>query len=387
MKHRGVVVVLLVGLLLGLVWGPFQVRAQAEDAPTGQVRVVYFTSPVCSFCQVVEERDLPPLEAQYGEQLHILRVDTTTTLGQRLFQTAWSLYAVPLERRGTPMMVINETVLVGAAEIPEQLPGLVAELLAAGGNDWPAILGLEEAIAAAAELEEAAGRPLWQVRFERDLPGNYVSAALLVMLAALAVVLARSAFWRASPLARFPLWVKIGIALVGLGVALYLFNVEVAKTEAFCGPIGQCNVVQQSRFAVLFGFLPLALFGVLGYAAILATYIYGQWIKGPYAGTMPLASFLLAAFGFVFSLWLTYLQPFVIGATCLWCLASAATMTLSALLNAGPGWAALQTVQRRGWRGYVRAVERDARPAGATPAAASATRRAETRKRSKRRKH
>ncbi len=356
-KYRIIILLMLTISLLAVI----PARAQ-----TGQVRVVYFTSPVCSFCQLVEERDLPPLEAQYGAQLHILRVDTTTTAGQRLFQTTLERYAVAPNRQGTPMMLVNDTVLVGAVEIPEQLPGLVAELLAAGGNDWPPLSGLENFIEADMERAAAGDRPLWRVRFERDLPGNYISVALLVIMLGVTVVLAWPAAWRNAPLAKVSPWIKIAIALIGLSVAIYLSYVETTQTEAFCGPVGQCNVVQQSRFALLFGFLPMALFGALGYTAVLGTYIYGRWGKGLYAGMMPLASFLLAAFGFVFSLWLTYLQPFVIGATCLWCLASAVTMTLSALLNAAPGWGAVQLLSRRGWSAYQRAIKQGAVPTAPT---------------------
>ncbi len=384
MKHRLTALGLILGFLLGIAWNPLTVTAETVTPPTEEVRVVYFMSPVCSFCLQVQERVLPPLEAQYGEKLHILQVDTTTALGQRLFQTAWSQYNVSPERRGTPTMIINETVLVGAAEIPAQLPGLITDLLAAGGNDWPDIPGLEEAIALEVEIEEAGGRPLWQARFLRDVPANYISGALLVTMVLIAIALARPAYWRSNFLTRAPLWIKVGLALIGLGVALYLLNVEITETEVLCGPVGECNVVQQSRYAVLFGFLPMALFGALGYAAILATYIYGRWVKGPYAGAMPLLGFLLAIFGFGFSIWLTYLQPFVIGATCVWCLASAVTMTGTALLNAGPGWAALQTVRKRGWKGYLSALQREARSAvsPAAPAAIS-PRRADTRKRTK----
>lgn len=362
MKSRVVALSIALGLLLSTVLGPLPLAAEATVPPTGEVRVVYFTSPLCSFCLQVQERDLPPLEAQYGESLNILRIDTTTSLGRRLFEVMWDQYNVPAERRGTPTMVINETVLVGAAEIPAQLPGLVAELLAAGGNDWPVISGLEEAIALEAELEDAAGRPLWLVRFERDLPANAFSAGLLVIMVGIGFALMRPAFWQTRRLVGVPLWVKLGVAMIGLGVALYLLGVEVAEAEAFCGPVGECNLVQQSRYAVIFGFLPLALFGAIGYATILATYLYGRWGSGRYARAMPLLSFLLSAFGFVFSIWLTYLQPFVIGATCVWCLASALTMTVTVMLNAERGWAAVKTIQKRGWKGYLRALQSGMRP-------------------------
>ncbi|MFP4345223.1 MAG: vitamin K epoxide reductase family protein [Anaerolineales bacterium] len=344
-------------LLFGFLWSVPQVRAQAP-----QVRVVFFTSPVCQFCEQVEERDLSPLESEYGEQLHILRVDTTTGPGQRVFREALEMYDVPPERHAVPMMILEGNVLVGAGEIPAQLPGLVASTLAEGGNEWPPIPGLEGVIEEA-ELE-AAGVPLWLDRFRRDLPGNYLSAALLVVMLVLAVALFRPRAWQERLSQSVPGWVRVGIALIGLGVALYLLYGETPQGELMCGPIGQCDAVQQSQFAVLFGILPMALFGVLGYLAILVSYAYERWDKGPYVELAPLLSFGLTGFGFAFSIFLTYLQPFVIGATCLWCLTSAVTMSLSFLFTAGRAWPIIEKLRTYGWRAYLRFLKRQTARSG-----------------------
>jgi len=48
-----------------------------------------------------------------------------------------------------------------------------------------------------------------------------------------------------------------------------------------------------------------------------------------------LAFFGMALFGVIFSIYLTYLEPFVIRAVCMWCLSSAVIMTLI-LLNSIP---------------------------------------------------
>ncbi len=343
-------------LLLGLLLSVVPVAAQKA-----QVRVVFFTSPTCSFCAQVEERDLPPLENEYSDQLNILRIDTTTPQGQRLFQQALEQYNVSAERRGVPMMIVDETVLVGAREIPEQLPGLISSYLEAGGLDWPAIPGLEDYIAAEAERAAAGDQPLWLARFRRDLPGNYVSLALLVSMLALAVALIRPRPWQRTLSERVPFWLKMGTALVGLSVALYLIYGETTPEELVCGPIGQCNVVQQSDLAILFGFLPMALFGALGYLALLATYAYERWGQSLYAELAPVVSLGLTTFGFGFSIFLTYWQPFGIGATCIWCLASAVTMSLSCLFNVGSGRAMLKKINRRGWSAYLRHLKRRAR--------------------------
>jgi uncharacterized membrane protein len=50
--------------------------------------------------------------------------------------------------------------------------------------------------------------------------------------------------------------------------------------------------------------------------------------------------FALALVGTVFSIYLTFLEPFVIGATCAWCLTSSVVVTVLLWLSAGPGIAA-----------------------------------------------
>jgi uncharacterized membrane protein len=344
-------------LLLALLLGVMPVAAQQA-----QVRVLFFTSPTCSFCAQVEEQVLPPLENEYGERLNILRIDTTTQAGQRLFQETMERYNVPAELRGVvPMMFLDEHVLVGAREIPEQLPGLVSSYLEAGGLDWPAIPGLDDYIAAEAERAAAGDQSLWLARFRRDLPGNYVSLALLMGMLALAVALIRPRPWQRTLSERVPFWLKVATALVGLSVALYLTYGETTPEELVCGPIGQCNVVQQSDLAILFGFLPMALFGALGYLAILATYAYERWGKKPHVELAPVISLGLTTFGFGFSIFLTFWQPFGIGATCMWCLASAVTMSLSYLFNTGSGRTMLEKINRQGWPAYLRHLKRRAR--------------------------
>jgi uncharacterized membrane protein len=56
-------------------------------------------------------------------------------------------------------------------------------------------------------------------------------------------------------------------------------------------------------------------------------------------------AFLLALVGTAASLVFTLLEPFVIGAVCAWCLASAALMTVLLWLLAGPGMAAARAVR------------------------------------------
>jgi uncharacterized membrane protein len=54
-----------------------------------------------------------------------------------------------------------------------------------------------------------------------------------------------------------------------------------------------------------------------------------------------LALLAMTFFGTLFSIYLTLLEPFVISATCAWCLASAVLMTLLLALTVAPGKCAI----------------------------------------------
>jgi uncharacterized membrane protein len=116
------------------------------------------------------------------------------------------------------------------------------------------------------------------------------------------------------------------LALAGLGVAGYLTWVHYWELEPICaGGSGGCEKVQNSDYAELAG-VPVALLGLIGYGAILASLaIPGD--LGRFSGLV------LALAGFGFSAWLTYVELFEIDAICQWCVASAAIMTALAVLT------------------------------------------------------
>ena len=118
------------------------------------------------------------------------------------------------------------------------------------------------------------------------------------------------------------------LALVGLFVAVYLWLHAIGIGGAIkCGASGGCEVVQTSRWAVFLG-QPVALYGVIGYVVILIVALAGL---RPAALVQPgwnVLLFGLATIGFVFTLYLNYLEVFVIHAICRWCVGSAVIMTV-----------------------------------------------------------
>ena len=125
------------------------------------------------------------------------------------------------------------------------------------------------------------------------------------------------------------IWSTPVLVAAGLVVAGYLTYVEATAHLVECGvAIPGCVSVQTSSYAKLFGFLPIALLGVAGYIVILATWILQKFVAHNKKDLLSLVLWGVCMFGVLFSTYLTYLEAFVIHATCSWCILSAVLMIL-----------------------------------------------------------
>jgi uncharacterized membrane protein len=320
--------------------------AAAQDGPdtTPPVRAILFYSTECGHCEALRAGWLAEYEAQHTDDVVVLPVEISVEPGASLIQEAIVHFAIPQERMGVPTLVIGDNVLVGAGEIEPLLPGLVDGYLAAGGVDWPAVPGIEEAVA---QLYTPPAPPTWRDRFDRDPAGNGLSVVVLAgMLVALVAVL-RPAVWRRRKAPRTrPAWLVPALALVGLAIAAYLTYIETTLSEAVCPVVGDCNAVQQSEYARLLG-VPVAALGLLGYLAVLAAWAVGDRGPSDRRDMARAGLFAVTVVGVLFSAYLTFLEPFVIGATCTWCLSSAVIMTALMLLTATHGRPALRALTGR----------------------------------------
>jgi uncharacterized membrane protein/thiol-disulfide isomerase/thioredoxin len=166
------------------------------------------------------------------------------------------------------------------------------------------------------------------VKFKRDLVGNSFSVVLLVIMIVSVILVWLRLLQDTKPTFAWPSWIVPVLCAIGVVVAAYLSYVEVTQTEAVCGPVGDCNTVQQSPYATLFGFLPVGVLGLIGYVVIIAVWLIQQYGPQQWHFLAAQALWGMAFFGTLFSIYLTFLEPFVIGATCAWCLTSAVIMTL-----------------------------------------------------------
>jgi uncharacterized membrane protein len=194
----------------------------------------------------------------------------------------------------------------------------------------PAPLDLQ---AVARELEDMG---MWD-RFRLDPVGNSFSVLVLLFLAWTLLVRGYPPRVRSGP---WPEWAIPCLLALGAAVALYLTYVEVTGSPAVCGPVGDCNTVQQSSYARLFGVLPVGILGLVGYLLMFAFWGWGMTGASERRRVARRLLWGSALIGTLFSLYLTFLEPFFIGATCAWCLTSAVVMAL--LLWASAPLAALE---------------------------------------------
>lgn len=358
---------------------------------------LFFYSPTCPHCHEVINNHWPAIQAEFGDQLQVLFIDVTVAEGSQIMQTTRA--AMGIQSSGVPMLIIGDTVLIGSIDIPQRTPALVRQGLAQGGIGYPLVPGIEalfEATMASAEQPSEADTFTLSERVLSDPAGSaaamlvlvgLVVSAVLVLIGSgqtltgkvtplvealdgiigwwvliatglagfmLALSLTLSGGWIAllagvigiafvvllvtigqqGALHQVPQWALALVILMGLIIAGYLTYIETTASDAVCGVVGDCNAVQQSPYARISG-IPVGALGIAGYGLLLLIWLAGRF--GGFKGADRLL-LLLAAGGVLFSIYLTFLEPFVIGAVCAWCLTSAVTMLMLLWLTAASAW-------------------------------------------------
>lgn len=117
------------------------------------------------------------------------------------------------------------------------------------------------------------------------------------------------------------------LALVGVLISVYLTLHKYGVIGSLACGTGNCETVQASKWAVFMG-MPVPILGLVGYGALLIVALIGLNPVYHYNRVIALTLFVLADAGFMFSLYLTYLEAFVIHAWCRWCIVSAGLATM-----------------------------------------------------------
>ena len=378
MKTRATLLVLLIAAFVVAAF-PALAQSDTDDGPV--VQSVMFFSPTCGHCELVINEHLPVIFEQYGGEpvvlfddtipseevvfyqmtngtLEILLVDASVEIGAIMFGE--DSERLGIDSAGVPRLDIEDIYLVGSEQIPTEFPGIIEKGLASGGIPWPDVPGLEAALATipgssgveqpttdetaddSSEALLAAENESIGDKIGRDPLGN--GLAILVLAGLLASLVLVPVLVHRGSLRDGPAWVVPVLAVIGLGVSLYLGSVETSGVEAVCGPVGDCNAVQQSSYASILG-VPIGVLGAIAYGGLIVGWIVTRVSKGR---TADIAAFLVALTAFggtVFSVYLTFLEPFVIGATCMWCLTSALAIVGLLWFTAAPGGAAFERLR------------------------------------------
>ena len=123
--------------------------------------------------------------------------------------------------------------------------------------------------------------------------------------------------------------VQFLLVLIGLFIAGYLSYLKLAAAPAVCvdsGPFN-CNVVLNSQYSELAG-VPIAYLGFGVYALIgLVMAVERKHALLEQYGSLLI--FGIGLFAWLFSMWLVYVQFFLLEALCPWCLSHETNFTLS----------------------------------------------------------
>ncbi|OGO34288.1 MAG: hypothetical protein A2Z16_12700 [Chloroflexi bacterium RBG_16_54_18] len=119
---------------------------------------------------------------------------------------------------------------------------------------------------------------------------------------------------------------SIFLAIIGLLDSLYLYWVKITNAYALCGPIGDCESVNSSRFAEIAG-IPIALLGAGSYLTILGLLLLERR-RYFWAEYVPLMVFGLSLVGVMYSAYLTYVEVAILKAICPYCVISAIVLVI-----------------------------------------------------------
>ncbi len=123
----------------------------------------------------------------------------------------------------------------------------------------------------------------------------------------------------------------LALTIIGLLVSIYMTIFKITSNDKMCIGSKDCSVVNASIYSEVNG-IPVAVIGVAGYLALLAV----QWLErkpGFFQENGSMIFFALSVTGFLFTLYLIYVEIVLIKAYCPFCITSQVTMTLIFILS------------------------------------------------------
>lgn len=116
-------------------------------------------------------------------------------------------------------------------------------------------------------------------------------------------------------------------AVVGMAVGAYMTIYKLTDNSSMCLGSGGCDIVNNSVYSEIYG-IPMGVFGFSGNLAILIMLILEKKAGDFFKKNASMLTFGLALVGFLFVLYLIYLEFFVIKAICPFCVAAQVSMII-----------------------------------------------------------
>jgi uncharacterized membrane protein len=124
---------------------------------------------------------------------------------------------------------------------------------------------------------------------------------------------------------------SIALAALGVLVSAYMTIYKLTDNRSMCLGNGGCSVVNSSIYSEVYG-IPVAAIGMAGYGAILVTLLL-QGRSGFFEDNAVMLVFGLVLAGFLFTLYLIYVELALIHALCPFCITSQVSMTILFILS------------------------------------------------------
>jgi uncharacterized membrane protein len=121
------------------------------------------------------------------------------------------------------------------------------------------------------------------------------------------------------------------LTIIGLLVSIYMTIYKLTSNDSMCIGSGDCKTVNASRYAEVYG-IPVAVLGVVGYSAILAVLLLERK-PGFFQQNGSLLFFGLSLTGFLFSLYLIFVEVALIKAYCPFCITSQTVMIIIFIIS------------------------------------------------------
>lgn len=120
--------------------------------------------------------------------------------------------------------------------------------------------------------------------------------------------------------------IAFGLALLGIAVSIYMTIYKLTDNNSMCLGSGDCSTVNASKYSEFYG-IPVGLIGVAGYVGVfLMLYFEKKYKITRDNGNLPF--FAASLLGFAFTLYLVFIEIWVLDAICPFCLVSQITMTI-----------------------------------------------------------